>query len=238
MNSTYLSIIIPCFNEKKTIVKVINQIKKLKKIKKQIILIDDGSNDGTREIIKKKLFHKVNKVIYHKYNKGKGAAIISSLKYIKGKFVIIQDADLEYDPKDYYKLMKPFLQKKTMVVYGSRVLGRKKKINYTNIQDFQKNFRIFGNFILTKMSNLFNGQSLTDVHTCYKIFRKEIFFKLNLKEKGFSFCPEVTTKLAKLSYEIKEVPINYKGREIKDGKKIRLKDAISALKTILKYKYS
>ena len=181
--------------------------------------------------------HKVNKVIYHKYNKGKGAAIISSLKYIKGNFVIIQDADLEYDPKDYYKLMKPFLQKKTMVVYGSRVLGRKKKINYTNFQDLPKNFRIFGNFILTKMSNLLNGQSLTDVHTCYKIFRKEIFFKLNLKEKGFSFCPEVTTKLAKLSYKINEVPINYKGREIKDGKKIRLKDAISALKTILKYKY-
>ena len=237
MNSTYLSIIIPCFNEKKTIVKVINKIKKLKKIKKQIILIDDGSNDGTRDIIKKKLSHKVNKIIYHKYNKGKGAAIISSLKYIKGNFVIIQDADLEYDPKDYFKLMNPFSQKKTMVVYGSRVLGRKKKINYADFKDFPKNFRIFGNFILTKMSNLLNGQSLTDVHTCYKIFRKEIFFKLNLREKGFSFCPEVTTKLARLSYEIKEVPIKYRGREIKDGKKIRLKDAFIALKTILKYKY-
>ncbi len=237
MNNTYLSIIIPCFNEKKTIIKVINQIKKLKKIKKQIILIDDGSNDGTREIIKKKLQKKINKVIYHKSNKGKGAAIISSLKYIKGNLIIIQDADLEYDPKDYYKLIRPFLQKNTTVVYGSRVLGRKQKINFIDINEFPKNFRIFGNFILTKMSNLLNGQSLTDVHTCYKIFRKDIFFKLNLKEKGFSFCPEVTTKLAKLSYQIKEVPINYHGREIKDGKKIRLKDAVSALKTILKYKY-
>tara|TARA_B100000579_G_scaffold265234_1_gene218682 strand:+ start:3207 stop:3926 length:720 start_codon:yes stop_codon:yes gene_type:complete len=237
MNTTYLSIIIPCFNEKKTIIKVINQIKKLKKIKKQIILIDDGSYDGTREIINKKLYKKVNKVIYHKKNMGKGAAIISSLRYIKGNLIIIQDADLEYDPKDYYKLIKPFSKKNTMVVYGSRVLGRKRSINYVNIKDFPKNFRIFGNFILTKMSNLINGQSLSDVHTCYKIFRKEIFFKLKLKEKGFSFCPEVTTKLAKLSYQIKEVPINYNGREVKDGKKIRFKDAITALKTILKYKY-
>ena len=125
-----------------------------------------------------------------------------------------------------------------MVVYGSRVLGRKKKINYINLKDFPKNFRIFGNFILTKMSNILNDQSLTDVHTCYKVFRKEVFFKLKLKEKDFSFCPEVTTKLSKLSYKIKEVPINYNGREVKDGKKIRLKDALIALKTILKYKYS
>ena len=238
MNSTYLSIIIPCFNEKKTIIKVINQIKKLNKIKKQIILIDDGSYDGTREIIKKKLYKKIDKVIYHKNNKGKGSAIISSLKYIKGNLIIIQDADLEYNPKDYYKLIKPFSQKNIKVVYGSRVLGRKKKINIINLKDFSKNFRIFGNFVLTKMSNILNDQSLTDVHTCYKVFRKEVFFKLKLKEKGFSFCPEVTTKLSKLSYKIKEVPINYNGREVKDGKKIRLKDAFIALKTILKYKYS
>ena len=238
MNSTFLSIIIPCFNEKKTIIKVINQIKKLKKIKKQIILIDDGSNDGTREIIKKKLYNKIDKAIYHSKNKGKGSAIISSLKYIKGNLIIIQDADLEYNPKDYYRLIKPFSQKHIKVVYGSRVLGRKKKINYINLKDFPKNFRIFGNFVLTKMSNILNDQSLTDVHTCYKVFRKEVFFKLKLEEKGFSFCPEVTTKLSKLSYKIKEVPINYNGREVKDGKKIRFKDALIALKTILKYKYS
>ena len=238
MNSTYLSIIIPCFNEKKTIIKVINQIKKLNKIKKQIILIDDGSDDGTREIIKKKLYKKIDKVIFHKNNQGKGSAIISSLKYIKGNLIIIQDADLEYNPKDYYKLIKPFSKKNIKVVYGSRVLGRKKKINIINLKDFSKNFRIFGNFVLTKMSNILNDQSLTDVHTCYKVFRKEVFFKLKLKERDFSFCPEVTTKLSKLSYKIKEVPINYNGREVKDGKKIRLKDAFIALKTILKYKYS
>ena len=237
MNNTYLSIIIPCYNEKKTIIKIVNQIKNLKRIKKQIILVDDGSNDGTRQLIKKKLQNKVNKIIFHKINKGKGAAIISSIKYIKGNLVIIQDADLEYNPKDYVKLIKPFSNNKTKVVYGSRVLGRKKNINIFNLNDFSKNFRIFGNFVLTKISNFINNQSLTDVHTCYKIFRKDIFLKLKIAEKDFSFCPEVTTKLAKFSYKITEIPISYNGREIKDGKKIRFTDAILALSTIIKYKY-
>jgi len=237
MNNTYLSIIIPCYNEKKTIIQIINQIKNLKRIKKQIILVDDGSNDGTRQLIKKKLQNKVNKIIFHKINKGKGAAIISSIKYIKGNLVIIQDADLEYNPKDYVKLIKPFSNNKTKVVYGSRVLGRKKNINIFNLNDFSKNFRIFGNFVLTKISNFINNQSLTDVHTCYKIFRKDIFLKLKIAEKDFSFCPEVTTKLAKFSYKITEIPISYNGREIKDGKKIRFTDAIIALNTIIKYRY-
>jgi dolichol-phosphate mannosyltransferase len=237
MNNTYLSIIIPCYNEKKTILKIINQIKNLKRIKKQIILVDDGSNDGTRQLIKKKLQNKIDKIIFHKINKGKGAAIISSLKYIKGNLVVIQDADLEYNPKDYIKLIKPFSNNRTQVVYGSRVLGRKKNINIFNLNDFSKNFRIFGNFVLTKISNFINNQSLTDVHTCYKIFRKDIFLKLKIAEKDFSFCPEVTTKLAKFSYKITEIPISYNGREIKDGKKIRFTDAILALSTIIKYKY-
>ena len=237
MNSIFLTIIVPCFNEKNTILKVINQIKRLKNIKKQIILIDDKSNDGTRELIKKKLGKKVNRIIFHKKNMGKGASIKSSMKFIKGNIVLIQDADLEYNPKDYHKLLKPFKSKKTQVVYGSRVLGRKNMsiISYAN--HFSKGFRIFGNYILTKISNIINNQSLTDVHTCYKVFRKEIFFKLKIKEKDFSFCPEVTTKLSKLSCPIIEVPISYNGREVKDGKKIRFKDAISALITICKYKF-
>ncbi len=237
MNNTYLSIIIPCFNEKKTILRVINQIKKLKKIKKQIILVDDGSNDGTKELIKKQLSKKVNNIIFHKKNRGKGAAIISSLKFIKGDLVIIQDADLEYNPRDYFKLLKPFFNKKIKVVYGSRVLGRKKKIQIFNLNEFNKNFRIFGNFILTKLSNIINNQSLTDVHTCYKIFRKNIFLQLKIKEKDFSFCPEVTTKIGMLGHSIIEIPISYNGREIKDGKKIRFKDAFIALKTIIKYRF-
>lgn len=236
MSNFLLTIIIPCFNEKKTIIKVISQIKKIKKIKKQIILIDDGSSDGSKELIKKKLSKKVDKLIFHSKNMGKGAAIISSSKFVKGDLVLIQDADLEYNPKDYYKLTKPFLKKNTKVVYGSRVLGRKKKINFLNLKKFSQNFRIFGNFVLTQFSNLVNDQSLTDVHTCYKIFRKKIFLKLKLKEKGFSFCPEVTTKLSNISCPIIEVPINYNGREIKDGKKIRISDAFDAIFTIIKYK--
>jgi len=237
MNNTYLSIIIPCFNEKKTILRLINQIKKLKKIKKQIILVDDGSKDGTKELIKKNLTKKIDKIIFHKKNRGKGAAIISSLKFIKGNLVIIQDADLEYNPSDYYKLLKPFFNKKIKVVYGSRVLGRKKKIQLFNIKEFNKNFRIFGNYILTKLSNIINNQSLTDVHTCYKIFRKNTILELKIKEKDFSFCPEVTTKIGRLKHQIKEIPISYNGREIKDGKKIRFKDALIALKIILKYRF-
>ena len=237
MKSIYLTIIIPCFNEKKTILKVINNIKRVKNIKKQIILIDDGSNDGTREIINRKITKKIDKVIFHKQNLGKGAAIISSLKFIKGNIVIIQDADLEYNPKDYHKLLKPFLNKEINVVYGSRVLGRKKIPRILQPKNFQQIFRIFGNYVLTELSNFINKQTLTDVHTCYKLFRRDIFFKLRIKEKGFSFCPEVTTKLSKLSYHIQEVPISYKGREIKNGKKIRFKDAIEALLTIYKYKY-
>jgi len=237
VNNTYLSIIIPCFNEKKTIINIINKIKKIKKLKKQIILIDDGSTDGTKDIIKKHLISKVDKVIFHKKNKGKGSAIISSKKFVKGNLIIIQDADLEYDPNDYHKLIKAFKYKGADIVYGSRVLGRKKKHNLFITNVFNKNFRIFGNYILTKISNLINNQSLTDAHTCYKVFRKEVFLSLDLKEKGFSFCPEVTTKASKFGYKIFEVPINYDGREIDDGKKIRLKDAFSAIFTIIKYKY-
>ena len=237
MNNTYLSIIIPCYNEKKTIIQIVNQIRNLKRIKKQIILVDDGSNDGTRQLIKTKLKNKIDKMIFHKINKGKGAAIISAIKYIKGNLVIIQDADLEYSPNDYFKLIKPFSNNRIKVVYGSRVLGRKKNINIFDLNNFSKNFRILGNFILTKISNFINNQSLTDVHTCYKVFKKDVFLKLKIAEKDFSFCPEVTTKLAKFSYKITEVPIIYNGREIKDGKKIRFTDAIKAFNTIIKYKY-
>jgi len=237
VNTTFLSIIIPCFNEKKSLLRLIAKIKKIKNIKKQIILVDDGSNDGTTEIIKKKLINKIDKIIFHKKNQGKGSAIKSAKKYIKGNFVIIQDADLEYYPTDYHKLLNKLKNKNLKVVYGSRVLGRTESLNFLSIKNFPKNFRIMGNYFLTFISNFINNQSLTDVHTCYKMFDKKIFLSLNIQEKGFSFCPEVTTKIAKLSYPIAEVPIKYNGREIKDGKKIRLKDAFIAIYTILKYRY-
>tara|TARA_B100000427_G_scaffold329741_1_gene347427 strand:- start:2531 stop:3235 length:705 start_codon:yes stop_codon:yes gene_type:complete len=227
-----VTIIIPCYNEKNTIEQIINKILNIKGIDKQIILVDDCSNDGTKEILLNKIESKVDKIIYHDFNKGKGSAIKSSIQFIKGEIVIIQDADLEYDPSDYINLLKPFINKEVNVVYGSRVLGRLKKE-----KGFSKNFRIFGNYILTKFSNIINNQNLTDAHTCYKLFRREIFLKLDLRENDFSFCPEVTTKLSKLNEKITEVPINYYGREYKEGKKIGYKDAIKAILVIFKYKF-
>lgn len=230
-----LSIIIPCYNEINTVEKLIDKILVLSDIDKEIIVIDDFSNDGSRELLKNKLFHKINHLILNEKNYGKGYCIIQAKKKISGDIVIIQDADLEYDPNDYYKLIEPIIKKNTKVVYGSRVLGLKNRY-------YSKNFinlvRIFFNHMLTILSNLINSQNLTDAHTCYKVISRDIFDKIDLKEHDFSFCPEVTTKLAKLKINIIEKSINYNGREFKDGKKIRLIDGILALKTLLKYKFT
>ena len=227
-----LTILIPCYNEKNTIIKIISKIKK-QKIKKQIIIIDDCSTDGTRLILKSKLKTKVNTIIFHKKNYGKGAAINSGKKFIKGDIVLIQDADLEYYPEDYSKLIKPIIRKKAKVVYGSRVLGKNRYFN----NNFNSIFRVFANHLLTIFSNVINNQKLTDAHTCYKVFKTEIFKKIDLYENGFSFCPEVTTKVANLNEKIIEVPIRYKGRTYQEGKKISFKDGVSALKTLIKYRY-
>ena len=227
-----ITIIIPCYNEKKTINQIVNKILELKNLNLQIIIIDDNSNDGTKEILKNDIEKKVNKIIYHSQNRGKGAAIKSAINFIEGEIVIIQDADLEYDPNDYYNLLKPFSENNVNVVYGSRVLGRKKDLNLKFIQKF----RIFGNYILTKISNIINNQNITDAHTCYKVIRTSIFLKLNLEENDFAFCPEVTTKLSKLNEKIIEVPINYNGREIDEGKKIQFSDALKAFTALIKYK--
>ena len=194
--------------------------------------MDDFSTDGTREIIKK-FKKKVNKIIYHKKNLGKGACIISAKRFVKGDVVIIQDSDLEYNPQDYKKLIAPILSGKYSVVYGSRVLNKSTNIRNT---EFISNFRIFGNYLLTLISNFLNNQKLTDAHTCYKVFKKDIFLNIRLKEKGFNFCPEVTTKVSNLKIEILEVPISYRGRTAEEGKKIKFYHAIEAFLTIVKYK--
>ena len=228
-----LSIIIPVFNEIKTIDRILKKIYKIKSIKKQIIIIDDGSTDGTTEKIKKsKKKYNVNKIIYCKTNKGKGHAIRLAQKYIKGKFVIIQDADLEYDPKDYSKILNILEKKKHKVVYGSRVLGTNRYVN----NSFTSNFRVLANHFLTIASNLINKQNLTDAHTCYKAFDANLFKKIKLKEDGFSFCPEITTKISNLNIKIFEVKISYKGRDYDEGKKISILDGIEALYVLLKHK--
>ena len=228
-----ITIIIPCYNEKNTIRNIVDKILSLQNIDLQIIIIDDFSTDGTVELLKNDILHRVDKIIFHKKNKGKGAAIKSALSSIKGEIVIIQDADLEYDPNDYFSLIEPFYNKNINIVYGSRVLGRSKNQKKTLIQLY----RIFGNYVLTKFSNFINNQKLTDAHTCYKAFRFKILNKIQLIEDDFSFCPEVTTKFSNINENIYEVPISYNGREYKDGKKIRFSDALKAVKVILKYKY-
>jgi len=226
-----VTIIIPVFNEKNYINEIINRIKKNISFAKQIIIIDDCSSDGTRKIIKK--IKNIDKIIFHKRNLGKGAAIKSAIPYIKGSIVAIQDADLEYNPADLNKLIKIMISNNSRVIYGSRVLNKKRY----NSDMFISNLTTLGNHVLTIISNFLNNQELTDAHTCYKVFKSDIFMKLNLQENDFAFCPEVTTKISLLNESIKEVPISFKGRTVVEGKKIQFYDAIRALITILKYKY-
>ncbi len=227
-----LTIIIPVYNEKNTIIKVIDKINELK-LEKQLIVVDDYSEDGGRDLLIDNK-NKVSNLILHKKNLGKGAAIKSAQEYIQGKFTIIQDADLEYDPSDFEQMIN-FTQKNNLkVLYGSRVLEH---ANREKIQNFSHKYRIFANYLLTKLNNFINNQKLTDAHTCYKLFESELFKSINLEEKGFAFCPEVTTKISLLNHQINEIPINYKGRSYKDGKKIKFVDGLDAIIALIKYRY-
>ena len=227
-----LSIIIPLFNEKNTIVKLLDKIERQIYVQKQIIIINDCSKDNSLELINSYNFLSENLVLSHDKNLGKGACIKTAQNHINGDIVMIQDADLEYDPNDYKKLINPIIKNFSKIVYGSRVLGKKR---YHNAKNFTSRTRIFFNHFLTQFSNLINKQKLTDAHTCYKVFSKEIFLKLNLKENGFSFCPEVNSKVARLNLKIKEVEINYSGRTYSEGKKISFMDGLYAIIALLKY---
>ena len=229
-----LSVIIPCYNEKKTIKKIIDKIF-IQKINLEIILVDDCSDDGTVNIIKNYKRDSRIKIVFHLKNKGKGAAIKSAVKFISGDLVLIQDADLEYNPKDYKKILDKFKEDKNVkAVYGSRALNNS---NYQGKITLMRIIRIIANRILTLFSNFINSQHLTDAHTCYKSFRAEIFKKINLKENDFSFCAEVNAKLSRMNVNIKEVPISYNGRTIAEGKKIKLIDFFLAIKTTIKYRF-
>tara|TARA_E500000178_G_C16991381_1_gene740967 strand:+ start:566 stop:1267 length:702 start_codon:yes stop_codon:yes gene_type:complete len=232
MDKPKLTIIIPAYNEINTIQNLINKISNLK-IDKQIILIDDNSNDGTNEIIKKNN-DKIDKIIIHNENKGKGAAIKSAQKFVEGKYVVIQDADLEYNPEDLYSLLDEIEKNNRKVVYGSRVLNNPQN---KKSQNFSHSLRIVGNIFLTKFSNILNKQKLTDAHTCYKVFDSELFKSIDLQEEGFSFCPEITTKISLLDIEIIEIPINYDGRTYDQGKKIVASDGLKAIWTLMKYRF-
>ena len=232
MDKPKLTIIIPAYNEINTIQNLINKISNLK-IDKQIILIDDNSNDGTNEIIKKNN-DKIDKIIIHNENKGKGAAIKSAQKFVEGKYVVIQDADLEYNPEDLYSLLDEIEKNNRKVVYGSRVLNNPQN---KKSQNFSHSLRIVGNIFLTKFSNILNKQKLTDAHTCYKVFDSELFKSIDLQEEGFSFCPEITPKISLLDIEIIEIPINYDGRTYEKKKKIVASDGLKAIWTLMKYRF-
>ena len=222
-----LSVIVPCFNEIKTINLVINKIKESPVINKEIIIVDDFSSDGSREYLAN-LKDEMVTVIFHKKNQGKGSAINTGIKYATGKIIIIQDADLEYDPNEYPSLIKPIIDNKADIVYGSRFKGgQPHRIVYF--------WHRVGNGLLTLLSNIFTDLNLSDMETCYKTFRSEVIKNITIEEKRFGFEPEITAKVSKKDYRIYEVGISYYGRTYREGKKIGWKDGFHAIWCILKY---
>ena len=223
-----ISILIPCYNEEKTLEKIINKILYLKDLDLEIIIVDDNSTDSSRSIIDKKLKDKIHKLILNDRNYGKGYSIRKGIEVATGEILIIQDADLEYDPNDYQKLLEPFTLGVADVVYGSRFIGSdKKRVLYF--------WHTVGNKILTLISNIFTNLNLTDMEVGYKVFKTDIIKKIDLKENRFGFEPEVTAKIAKKNLRIYEVGISYFGRKYVDGKKITWRDGFSAIRCILKY---
>jgi glycosyltransferase involved in cell wall biosynthesis len=224
------TIIIPCFNEKKTILELISRVKKNLNNEDNVIIIDDGSTDGTKDLLKEIDGKDYNiKILFHNINLGKGAAIQSAMLQELNDIIIIQDADLEYNPVDYSRLVLPFLETEADVVYGSRFMGGSK---YVRIHFF---WHFVANKMLTLFCNVFANLNLTDMETGYKAFKKKVIQKVKLEEKSFGIEPEITLKLAKKRFKFFEVPISYNGRSYEEGKKIRLKDAFIAVYCIIKY---
>ena len=223
-----ISVIIPCFNEKNTIEKIINKIVSQKDLNIEIIVIDDFSTDGTRDILKGEIRKKITKILFNESNNGKGYCVKKGIENATGNVILIQDADLEYDPKEYSKLIKPIAEEHADVVYGSRFIGSEER----RILFF---WHTVANKLLTLLSNMFTNLNLTDMETCYKVFKREIIENIDLKEKRFGFDPEITAKVAKLKPRIYEVGISYFGRTYEQGKKIGIKYAFIVLICIIIY---
>jgi glycosyltransferase involved in cell wall biosynthesis len=223
-----LSVIIPIYNEFKTLEEILKRIKNQTHIEKEIILIDDFSTDGSRELIKNKLKSKVQKIILNKKNYGKGYSVRQGIEIAEGDIILIQDADLEYSPTDYDKLVNPILNNDADIVYGSRFIGSDEK----RVLFF---WHTIGNKFLTLLSNVFTNLNLTDMENCYKVFRSNIIKNIELKENRFGFEPEITAKISKKDFRIYEVGVKYYGRKYKDGKKITWKDGFSAIRCIILY---
>ncbi len=225
-----VSIIIPVYNEKETIVQLLEKVEQadFSGLEKEIIMTDDCSNDGTTEILKK--LSSNYKVLFHEKNQGKGAAVRTAFKAASGDFIVIQDADLEYNPSDYNILLPFLINNEADVVYGSRFK------NTENSQNFILKNKI-ANIFLTSLTNLLYGTKITDMETCYKAFKREIIQNISIKSNRFDFEPEITAKIMKKKVRYKEVPISYTSRGHKEGKKINWKDGIKAIITLIKYKF-
>ncbi len=238
-----LSIIIPAYNEIETIEEIVAQVRavsldvrvwldhaneKTVRLERELVIVDDGSTDGTRQFLETLRDEPDINVIYHKANQGKGGAVWTGLQQSTGDICLIQDADLEYDPRDYPKLLQPILESRTLVVYGSRFRGGPTKAMFF--------WHMVGNRFLTFVTNVLYNTILTDMETCYKVFTQNVAKRLHLKARGWGFDPEITAQILLMKYRIYEVPISYSGREFNEGKKISWKDGFTVLWTLLKYR--
>ena len=227
-NTAKISVVMPVYNENKFIREIIKRVQAVD-LDKEIICVDDASTDGTREILQEAAAAGTIRTFFHKTNMGKGAAVRTGLHEIQGDIVIIQDADLEYDPEDYHALIRPIMRGKTKVVYGSRFLGEHKAMYF---------WHAVGNNLVTLLTNILFDTTLTDMETCYKVFTADIAQQLKLKSNRWGFDPEITAKIMRMGHRVYEVPISYTGREFNEGKKLTgWKDVWVVLYTIMKYRF-
>ena len=223
-----LSIVIPCYNEVQTIENIVAAVRAAPVAAKEIIVVDDCSTDGTRRLLEERVASQVDKVVYHERNQGKGAALRSGFAHASGDVVVVQDADLEYDPQEYPLLMQPIIENKADVVFGSRFMGgRPHRVVYF--------WHMIGNRFLTLLSNMLTNLNLTDMETCYKMFRREVIREMRIEEDRFGVEPEITAKVARSGCRVYEVGIAYYGRTYAEGKKIGWRDGFRAIYCILKY---
>ncbi len=240
-----LSIIVPVYNEVDTIAEILRRVRAVDlkvsvgygsevgsvvEIEREIVVVDDGSTDGTRELLRQLHEPAETEILWHDENQGKGAAVRTGLQHATGDIMLIQDADLEYDPRDYPSLLQPILENRSQVVYGSRFRGGPTRAMFF--------WHMVGNRLLTLVTNVLYDSILSDMETCYKVFTREVAEQLDLRASGWGFDPEITAQVLKLGYRIYEVPITYTGREFEEGKKIGWRDGLTVLWTLLKYRFT